>query len=67
MIEYPLFFLLYESKFPDKMVKGNFNLRYITLISPVAALGGLLFGYDWVLIGGAKPGLLKSKGNPLKK
>lgn len=37
------------------MVKGNFNLRYITSISLVAALGGLLFGYDWVVIGGAKP------------
>src|SRR4051794_19112555 len=25
------------------------------MISSVAALGGLLFGYDWVVIGGAKP------------
>lgn len=25
------------------------------VISSVAALGGLLFGYDWVVIGGAKP------------
>jgi MFS transporter, SP family, xylose:H+ symportor len=30
------------------------NIRYIWLISIVAALGGLLFGYDWVVIGGAK-------------
>jgi MFS family permease len=29
--------------------------RYLLLISMVAALGGLLFGYDWVVIGGAKP------------
>jgi len=37
------------------MVKTSFNLKYITGISLVAALGGLLFGYDWVVIGGAKP------------
>jgi sugar porter (SP) family MFS transporter len=34
---------------------GEPNLRYIWLISVVAALGGLLFGWDWVVIGGAKP------------
>ena len=28
---------------------------YLWAISFVAALGGLLFGYDWVVIGGAKP------------
>ncbi len=32
-----------------------FKLGYIWMISIVAALGGLLFGYDWVVIGGAKP------------
>ncbi len=35
--------------------RSQFNLRYIWTISLVAALGGLLFGYDWVVIGGAKP------------
>ena len=28
---------------------------YVWIISVIAALGGLLFGYDWVVIGGAKP------------
>lgn len=30
------------------------NIGYILAISLVAALGGLLFGYDWVVIGGGK-------------
>jgi len=34
---------------------ADFNYGYIWLISIVAALGGLLFGWDWVVIGGAKP------------
>lgn len=34
---------------------AQFNAGYIWIISFVAALGGLLFGYDWVVIGGAKP------------
>jgi sugar porter (SP) family MFS transporter len=33
----------------------EYNQRYIWLISLTAALGGFLFGYDWVVIGGAKP------------
>ncbi|BET84955.1 sugar porter family MFS transporter [Edwardsiella anguillarum] len=31
------------------------NMGYIWTICLVAACGGLLFGYDWVVIGGAKP------------
>ncbi len=34
---------------------ARFNASYVWIISFVAALGGLLFGYDWVVIGGAKP------------
>jgi len=33
----------------------KYNAGYVWLICAVAALGGLLFGYDWVVIGGAKP------------
>jgi SP family xylose:H+ symportor-like MFS transporter len=33
----------------------TYNLKYVWIISVVAAMGGLLFGYDWVVIGGAKP------------
>jgi sugar porter (SP) family MFS transporter len=36
-------------------VNPAYNARYVWTISAVAALGGLLFGYDWVVIGGAKP------------
>lgn len=31
------------------------NHRYLWFIALVSALGGFLFGYDWVVIGGAKP------------
>jgi sugar porter (SP) family MFS transporter len=33
--------------------RSQFNASYVWIISAVAAMGGLLFGYDWVVIGGA--------------
>jgi MFS family permease len=33
----------------------QFRMRYVWTICLAAALGGLLFGYDWVVIGGAEP------------
>src|SRR6476646_3570438 len=36
-------------------VNTSYNLGYVWPISVVAAMGGLLFGWDWVVIGGAKP------------
>ena len=33
----------------------GFNKKFLYFICAVSAMGGLLFGYDWVVIGGAKP------------
>ena len=32
----------------------QYNMAFLWLICIVAAMGGLLFGYDWVVVGGAK-------------
>ena len=47
--------MITTSSTPSSTLKANYNLGYVWLISIVAAMGGLLFGWDWVVIGGAKP------------
>lgn len=37
------------------MAKTKFNFTYLLFLALVSAMGGFLFGYDWVVIGGAKP------------
>jgi len=43
------------SAFSKTVAGQQYNLGYVWGISLVAALGGLMFGYDWVVISGAEP------------
>src|SRR5277367_5662904 len=43
------------SSTPTTVADVELRTGYVWWIASVAALGGLLFGYDWVVIGGAKP------------
>lgn len=43
------------SALPHSSTHTGLRLGYVWTIAFIAALGGLLFGYDWVVIGGAKP------------
>jgi sugar porter (SP) family MFS transporter len=47
--------MITPSATPGTGPEGEINLGYVWLTSAVVALGGLLFGWDWVVIGGAKP------------
>ena len=42
-------------KEPRKEDMENQSKAFLYFICAVSAMGGLLFGYDWVVIGGAKP------------
>jgi sugar porter (SP) family MFS transporter len=47
--------MITPTKSGSSNLKAEYHYCYIWLVSIVAALGGLLFGWDWVVIGGAKP------------
>jgi len=34
---------------------ARYNMGYVWAISLAAAMGGLMFGYDWIVISGTKP------------
>jgi MFS family permease len=43
-----------ENEMETKNPEANYNMKFLWMICIVAAMGGLLFGYDWIVIAGAK-------------
>ena len=50
---------------PPQESPNSASIGYALFISAVAAMGGLLFGYDWVVISGAKPFLYPTFTSPI--
>ena len=54
-----------------KVPETKYNMGFLWMICIVAAMGGLLFGYDWVVVGGAKafyePGFNITNETPLMR
>src|SRR3954452_18209640 len=44
-----------DTSAPNSEDRNSVRKMYLWLTAAAGALGGVLFGYDWVVIGGAKP------------